>query len=116
MILAAVAALLAQSPATSPDRPPISIVGIGNHSCGQWLEAQRDDGSRGAYYAWLGGFITGVNAGGARSYGNITDGTDFTGMATWIDNRCAANPLDEISSAALALAAELIRRKANRRR
>ncbi len=72
MILAAVATLLAQSPAISTNRPPINIVGIGNHSCGQWLEAQRDDGSRGAYYAWLGGFITGVNAGGVARMAILT--------------------------------------------
>src|SRR5271154_2918241 len=38
---------------------------------------------------------------------------DFRGLLAWIDNYCAAHPLDSIASATFALTAELRRRRSN---
>ena len=91
---------------------PANVIGIGNNSCGDWTTAARENGwTRVAYQAWLGGFVSGVNLNVSDRVGNLNEGTDVPGMTAWVDNYCAANPLDTVSSAAVALAVELIERK-----
>jgi hypothetical protein len=102
--------------AANPANEPTDIIGLGNKSCGDWTAAARENGwSKAAYHAWLGGFMSGMNLGGASQVGNLTTGTDFNGLAAWVDNYCAANPLDQVSSAAVHLTVELLKRKAERR-
>jgi hypothetical protein len=58
---------------------------------------------------WVLGFLTAFNFYGNGS-GNITNGTDANGVFAWIDTYCAAHPLDQISTATVALVAELSKR------
>lgn len=105
-----IAVLIALAQVATPSKT--TILGFGNNSCGAWTVAKQEDGwSRIAYQSWLGGFISGVNLGGARAYGNLTDGTDMRGLTAWMDNYCAAHPLDAVGVAASNLAAELLTRK-----
>jgi hypothetical protein len=99
-----IAALLAAVQA-----PPRDVVGNGNASCGEWTAAQQENGwSRSVYDAWVGGFISGLNL--VNPKGNLTTGMDFKGLQGWMDNYCAANPLDPISTAAVRLSVELRKR------
>lgn len=115
MIAGLVALAMAQaSPATVPNQSarPITVVGHGNSSCGKWTQAKNAGGlSRQLYQAWLGGFFSGMNLAEQRTIGDLVAGTDFDGLAGWIDNYCAANPLETVFTAAEALAVELLKRK-----
>jgi hypothetical protein len=114
------AILIALSPA--PQNVVVMMVGAGNSSCGDWTsqkagsDANQIEGKliRQAYVHWLGGFVSGLNYAYRATYGNITDGTDVNGIDGWVDNYCAAHPLDMVGQAAIALGAELRGRKALR--
>lgn len=112
MILLAILAALGQASASSLALPPATVVGWGNRSCGDWSDAkQKDDWLRAVYKGWLGGFVSGLNF--ASQHGDITATTDFNGLVAWVDNYCAANPLDPVHVASANLAVTL--RKLNRR-
>jgi hypothetical protein len=104
VILAALALAVAPAPA--------DVLGLGTKSCGNWTAAAREDGwPRIAYHAWLGGFISGINLNISGTNGNLNEGTDFAGMAAWVDNYCVAHPLDNVDSAAVSLAIEILNKK-----
>jgi hypothetical protein len=61
--------------------------------------------------AWVLGFLTAVsqyNVTGSPK--NIVHGLTGSGVDHWVDNYCAAHPLDNIDEAASALVGELSRR------
>ena len=67
-----------------------------------------------AQIEWVMGFLSAhnwhnANAGGP---GDIASGTDLNGMLAWIDNYCAAHPLEKIVEATQALIVELSQRPA----
>lgn len=64
--------------------------------------------------SWLGGFISAMNAFSAiNGHGpDVTSGTDLDGIFRWMDNYCAAHPLEQVSGAAESLIVELDKRKA----
>ena len=85
-----------------------TILGAGTKSCGAWTDARRASGvEEYTYVAWIQGYITEAN--GFIS-GDLTAGTDVEGIKAWVDNYCAAHPLDDLASAASALVGELVTR------
>ena len=57
--------------------------------------------------AWVQGFISAFNYYGGATAPDIASGTDANGVFAWIDNYCAAHPLDTIATATIALVSEL---------
>lgn len=93
---------------TVPDR--WLVYGAGVTTCGSWTA---DHELRQFKVQWLQGFLSGVNMTMRRPMGgSIADASDPAGYTAWIDSYCALNPLDTLSSAAEALGAELLKRKA----
>jgi hypothetical protein len=105
----------------------VMVVGAGQASCGTWTKAQAErqptDARGNIYYRigsdtmiqleWVRGFISAFNIYKSET-GNVTAGTDMDGVYAWIDNYCAAHPLDNVVTAALALVQELSQRQSQR--
>lgn len=90
-------------------------IGQGTVSCGKWTEArQQDHDSAEAVIlsSWINGFISGVNWRGAEIQ-NVAWGTDRAARDGWIDNYCAAYPLDLVVTATVGLINELEGRAAH---
>lgn len=83
------------------------IMGAGTQSCGFWTRWSKERGMMSnVLFAWVQGFIS------RASYSRLTDllrGRDADGLQAWVDNYCAAHPLDTIELAAGALELELAR-------
>lgn len=75
--------------------------GIGNHSCGKYVENFKKDASidRGLYGIWLSGYLT------RFSRDNRVDQvkTDIDGMERWLLNYCKQNPLKNVAYASAML-------------
>ena len=104
--------LIAASPANPPKPSSFSftILGEGNTSCGRWADLRRGSPVGPPEGAWVLGFITAISHNSASHGVDITQGIDAWGAMHWIDNYCAAHPLDKIETAATALTIELIKR------
>jgi len=99
--------------ATVPADSQVTTIGLGNQSCGAWTRARRENrGGAIGFENWLGGYFTGLNEANGTRF-DLTRGTDFSGLAAWIDNYCVVHPIDPVALAASHLAAELLIR--NRR-
>lgn len=102
--------LLAQSQAASAlinDNGQSMILGLGINSCGSWTENKRTDNlSNYTERQWLLGYVTAFNTWGPGDE-NISSGIDNNGLLAWVDNYCAANPLQTIGNAAEALVVTL---------
>jgi hypothetical protein len=59
--------------------------------------------------AWVSGFLSAFDYYASES-GNVGNGIDGNGILVWIDNYCAAHPLDSIATATIALVTELSQR------
>lgn len=112
MVAAALALMLAQAP-VGGSSTHMTVLGAGNDSCGKWTDAKTNGGwPRVIYESWLGGFVSGMNMNGSfMKYGDLTEGMDIPGMVAWVDNYCAAKPLDKVMGATEALVIELLSRK-----
>ena len=95
-----------------------SIIGIGNNSCGYWTEQHAKDNTLAHVLdQWLGGYFSGFDAATIvlaeeREWaGNISRGTDFSGLKAWVSNYCMDNPLDKIFKAAVSLVVDLVKRQ-----
>jgi hypothetical protein len=89
----------------------ISIRGYMASSCGEWVEQSKKqslDISKAAFEAAVLAYLSGLASGKQKDF--LTD-TDWASTRLWIDNYCAANPLDKLWVAAEKLASELMRRK-----
>jgi hypothetical protein len=107
---AALAMALWPSIASAQMAPSWSIYSA-NRTCAQWTEGkQKDDWSHKADQSWVLGLISGYN--GVREY-DVLSSSNLEGAFAWIDNRCAVNPLDPLSTVASQLIIEL---EARRRR
>lgn len=53
--------------------------------------------------SWVLGYITSVNANLLTSSSDVTGGASPDKLFSWIDNYCAAHPLDSLARAASAL-------------
>jgi hypothetical protein len=58
---------------------------------------------------WVAGFISAFNLYQATTP-DVTKDTDINGVLAWIDNYCGAHPLNQISTATVALVRELYQR------
>lgn len=86
------------------------VHGLGTQSCGNWTSYRRAGGYTDlAPQAWIQGYISALNFSvSLRGEGpDIMQGTDAEGIFAWVDNYCAAHPLNSISQAALDLATDL---------
>ena len=99
------------------------VRGDGYHSCGAWTAAQAHRPyigpgkrpvtiaqlERETQIAWVNGFITAFDYYASES-GGVGNSSDLNGILVWIDNYCATQPLDNITTATIALVSELSKR------
>lgn len=88
-------------------RTPYTVYGFGTQSCGRWTQERRSADqyvklTRAGLESWAMGFIS-----GAGYAGETMRNSDADAMLAWMDNYCAANPLDYVSTAAEHLIQEL---------
>jgi len=107
MIAIAIAVAAAAAPS-----PPNQYFQVYNYpsidSCAKWTE-YRTNKSDQVLEGWVLGFVTGQNA--YRSGGgDVAHGTPGAGLVAWVDQYCAANPLDSVTTASFKLIKELDRR------
>jgi hypothetical protein len=82
----------------------------GSDSCANWTENRKNRlSSNQVLEGWVLGFVTGYNQYGA-SDGGTTQGGNATAILGWMDQYCAANPLDSVYWASTKLVSELKRR------
>jgi hypothetical protein len=79
------------------------VYGSGMQSCGAWT--YKTDSDVGEQTSWVMGYISAFNV--YQGEMNVGAGTDLNGIFGWIDNYCAAHPLDPIIKATDALVDEL---------
>lgn len=93
------ASMLAATPAAA-----VPVFGVGLETCGKWTSTKDDDAHRLGQFGWVGGFLTGFNMGAVA---NRTGKVDVYAAVAWIDQRCAAKPLQDVNTTALQLIIEL---------
>lgn len=94
--------LLSGAPADAADQ--YVIFGAGSRPCGTWLEVRSQALPEGeVLQSWVLGYFTGVNANFLTSSSDVTGGLDPDALFSWIDNYCAAHPLDSLARATGAL-------------
>ncbi len=120
-----VAASLVAVPVAAVGQDTMQTFGAALESCGAWTQGREEAGNELSYgssgasvqrlsrESWVEGYITALNVnlpsrGGAVL--NILEGGDLLGAFAWIDNYCAANPLDDLNRATFLLTDELRRR------
>jgi hypothetical protein len=105
-----------QSPPTLPSRQQVMVWGpTPSPSCGTWTNDRRAGNERSADVEnWLAGLITGYNHYGPDPAGGTASGIDIQGIYAWVDQYCAANPLDNLVTAGFRLVDELERRRLRR--
>lgn len=80
------------------------ILGAGSRPCGSWLQVRSQAlPDSAALQSWVLGYVTSVNANFLTSSSDVTQGADPEALFSWIDNYCAAHPLDSLARAASAL-------------
>lgn len=86
-----------------------TVAGAGAHSCGKFLDDVEAGGEvmNLIYFAWIQGFLTGLNTKYLPSQEFATNISDRAGMELWIKNYCEDNPLDQFTMAGAQLWAEL---------
>jgi len=85
--------MLCQSAAA--DINHVLTYGVGNSSCGQWLELRKSH-SEYVMSSWLSGYVTGASA---YNSGKMA-ATDTDGLVADADQFCRAHPLDPFLDAA----------------
>ena len=99
--------LLAAAPAHAASQ--YVIFGAGSRPCGGWLQVRSQALPESAVLqSWLLGYITSVNANLLSVSQDVTAGAGADALFTWIDNYCAAHPLDSLARAASAMLDSLI--------
>ena len=80
---------------------------LGARSCGQWLEAAKEDGLlRVVLKSWVSGYVTAVNT-WIEGKNDWLEGIDIPSAMLWIDKYCKENPLSNGSDAMWYLLREL---------
>ncbi|MGY4434857.1 hypothetical protein ACVWWO_007334 [Bradyrhizobium sp. F1.13.1] len=91
-----------------------TMMGAGTVSCGKWREVQQVDrtastnqqlATKFQLHAWIDGFLSGVNV--TNEGIDILSSRDAAGYYAWLDNYCAANPLEPLGQGAYELLKEL---------
>jgi hypothetical protein len=94
--------LLSAAPARAASE--YMILGAGGRPCGSWLQVRSQALPDSAVLqSWVLGYITSVNANFLTSSPDVTEGANPDALFSWIDNYCAAHPLDTLARAASAL-------------
>ena len=86
------------------------VWGFGTQSCGTWTADKQKAGYEQIVdISWVEGYMSAMDR--TNPAINVASHhTDANGMAAWVDNYCAAHPIEQISAAAEAFAAELLSR------
>jgi hypothetical protein len=80
------------------------VLGVGSRPCGSWLQVRSQALPDSAVLqSWVLGYISSVNANFLTSSPDVTSGASPDALFSWIDNYCAAHPLDTLARAANAL-------------
>ena len=103
--------------ATVANAGAVNVWGIGNDSCGSWTQDRQQQAKTvdstalaGVRKAWMEGYLT-AKAEDRPLLSKGATQTDTDGMAAWIDNYCAAHPLDTLFDATEELAITLAKQK-----
>jgi hypothetical protein len=102
------AAILYQQSSAAMQRGAYTQYGNYKVSCGTLTSSSGLQ--KGAYTAWIMGFVSGAGYGYSISGTTLAE-TDYEGGAAWIEKYCSEHPLDEIVNAAIALVKELAARR-----
>jgi hypothetical protein len=80
------------------------IFGAGSRPCGSWLQLRSQALPDSAVLqSWVLGYVTSVNANLLSVNQDVTGGAVPDALFSWIDNYCAAHPLDSLARAAGAM-------------
>lgn len=108
---ATIAALLFVSPSVKAQDRQFQYWGFpGYDSCGDWTSHRKNRDNQ-ILEGWVLGYVTAANVYGDND-GLLGTGSGSTGMLAWVDQYCAANPLDTVLTASAKLVIELKRRRA----
>ena len=90
--------LLFAAPAYASDQ--YVIIGAGGRPCGSWLQVRSQALPDSAVLqSWVLGYVTSVNANLLSVNQDVTGGAAPDALFSWIDNYCAAHPLDSLARA-----------------
>jgi hypothetical protein len=95
--------------ASAPDAYAFTTLGEGTMSCGEWVDRRRAEPKRVLpEAAWVSGYVTAMaRLDSAKTGREIARGLEGAGLDHWIDNYCAAHPLENLETAAFNLVADL---------
>jgi hypothetical protein len=99
--------------ASAAQSQPYQVLGPGGMPCGSWTDARSSGQTAvtGVMEAWVEGYVSAMNGIGAtQGYGPGVGVSERDGLFHWLDNYCAAHPLDHLSIATIALLVELAKR------
>jgi len=99
---ACLAILSLAAPARAGDQ--YVIFGAGSRPCGSWLQVRSQalpDST--VLQSWVLGYITSINANVLKISQDVASGASSDALFSWIDNYCAAHPLDSLARAASSL-------------
>jgi hypothetical protein len=91
------------------------VLGHGLSLCSAWTEARKTyNVDQIPMEHWVAGYLSEANFVGpdlqAPDIPDLLKGEDWTALTTWIDNYCAAHPVNQLYAAANALVVELTSR------
>ena|SRR5277367_1987151 len=90
--------LLFAAPAYASDQ--YVILGAGGRPCGSWLQVRSQALPDSAVLqSWVLGYVTSVNANVLTVGQDVTKGTSPDALFSWVDDYCAAHPLDSVARA-----------------
>jgi hypothetical protein len=105
---AAAATLLTAAPAFSQPVQGYQLRYMGNVSCGAWPKyLGYDNYQKASLLNWVLGYVSRASIGYSKS---LLEVVDQANVAAWMDQYCAANPLNSILDGAQVLEAELYAR------
>lgn len=85
-----------------------TTIGEGSGSCGWWTNSrQADPAGVTRESSWVLGYVTAASLYRKVDTPNFAHGLDSPAVDHWVDNYCAAHPLENIQSAAAALVEKL---------
>lgn len=104
--------LLFAAPVHAQTGRTYTMLGHGVSTCGSWTSDLKEGSVTSRYdKVWLQGYLSAFNNYGSYPGGDVTAGVDADGLFAWMDNYCAAHPLDKIAKGAASLIDELRARR-----
>jgi len=84
-----------------------AVLGQGNVSCNDWLNARRDNSAQASSrIAWILGYVTGFNQYGSKPAGDVSGGMGTEELMMWIDDYCGQHLNDNLYRASAAFVNE----------